>query len=62
MIKANTRNINRATVYAGDYVKKDGKLVRVETVTRLDVFTSDGGCIDRNELTADDVLLASEVE
>lgn len=55
-------NTPHTAVYPGDYVRKDGKLVQVIAVDRRDVFTSDGGAMDRSELTDDDVLLASEVE
>lgn len=45
----------------GDYVRKDGGLVQVQSVDRPNQ-TSDGGVLGFGEVGMDDVLLASEVE
>ena len=47
----------------GDYVRKDGGLVRIERVDKpkKEYCTSDGGCMGFDEVGHEDVLLESEI-
>jgi hypothetical protein len=53
----------KAHAQTGDYVRKDGELVMVESVDRPNqtYYTSDGGCMGFDEVSADNVFLESEV-
>lgn len=48
-------------IRVGDYVRKDGHLVRVEELSAETIYTSDGGCMGADELGEGDLLLESEV-
>lgn len=48
----------------GDYVRKDGGLVRIQAIDQSNktYSTSDGGVLGFGEVGMEDVLLASEIE
>jgi len=48
----------------GDYVRKDGGLVQVQSIDQSNqtYFTTDGGVLGFDEVGMAEVLLASEVE
>lgn len=53
----------KAHAQTGDYVRKDDELVMIESIDRRNqtYYTSDGGCMGFDEVTADNVFLESEV-
>lgn len=53
----------KAHAEVGDYVRKDGELVKIESLDRANqaYYTSDGGCMGFDEVPADGVYLESEV-
>lgn len=60
----NTSTTHQQYAHVGDSVRKDGVVVKVETVDEgaQSYYTSDGGCMGFYEVTMADVLLQSEVE
>lgn len=60
------RRVSRSAIKqhaeVGDFVRKDGELVRIECVDQREMSygTSDGGCMGFSEVHADGVLLESE--
>lgn len=56
--------MTKAYAQRGDFVRKDGDLVRIQQIDRKaqTYFTSDGGVMGFDEVTADtEILLESEV-